>query len=581
MRNVNEIYKLWLENEYFDEETKKELISIKDNSKELEDRFYKDLEFGTGGLRGIIGAGTNRINKYTVRKVSQGLANYIHQQKNDAAQKGIVIAHDSRKKSSEFALEAALVFTANGIKTYLFDELRPTPELSFAVRFLKAFAGVVITASHNPKEYNGYKVYGQDGAQLSLECSQAVLDEINKINDFSCIKVISREEAIGKNLLNIIGKEIDDEYIKRLKQLSSDYSDMKETASTLKIVYTPLHGSGNKLVRRILQEKGFTDVLVVPEQEHPDPEFRTVKTPNPEDKAAFTHAIKLAEKEGADIIIATDPDCDRIGVMVRDRRNQYIMLTGNQTGCLLMEYVLSSLKKNEKLPPNGFVAKTVVTTEMARAIAEFYNVKIVEVLTGFKFIGEKIKEMDEFGHEKYLFGFEESFGYLAGTFVRDKDGVVSSMLIADMAALYKARGMTLLEGLEELYRKYGYYLEEVKSYTLKGKEGIERIEACMNELRELKPSGFNSFKVKAIRDYLLKKRIDLDSGNEESLMLPSSNVLYYELEESCWFCIRPSGTEPKIKVYFGVSSSELNSSKEKLEELKNSVIYVVGKLLGV
>jgi phosphoglucomutase len=576
-----ENYKYWLENEYFDKETKNELISIKDNPKEIEDRFYKELEFGTGGLRGIIGAGTNRINIYTVRKVSQGLANYIIKEQEDTSRRKVVIAYDSRQSSSEFALEAAKVIAANGIKAYLFDELRPTPELSFAVRFLKAFAGVVITASHNPKEYNGYKVYGRDGAQLSLLNSQTVIYEVNKIKKFSDIKIIDKEEAIGRGLIKIVGKEIDDEYINRLKKLSMNLGPEKDTESNLRIVYTPIHGSGNKLVRRIFKEIGFDNVIVVPEQELPDPDFPTVKTPNPEEKAAFVHAIKLAERENADIIIGTDPDCDRMGVLAKDSNGRYNILTGNQTGCLLLEYILSRMKKNGKLPPRGFVVKTVVTTEMARDIADSYGVKLVEVLTGFKFIGEKILEMDENGDERFIFGFEESYGYLAGSFVRDKDGVVASMLTAEMAAFYKSRGMSLFEGLLELYEKYGYYIEGVSSFTLAGKEGIEKIQTGMSKLREMKPSKFNNYKVKAIRDYLLSKRTDLILCKEERLLLPESNVLYYEMDDGSWFCIRPSGTEPKLKVYFGVTSPNMETSKEKLRGLRENVMEVVGELCPV
>jgi phosphoglucomutase len=577
--DIYENYKFWLRSEYFDNDTKKELISIKDNPKEIEDRFYKELEFGTGGLRGIIGAGTNRINIYTVRKVSQGLANYVLKEQEDTTRRKVVIAYDSRHRSSEFALEAAKVFAANGIKAYLFDELRPTPELSFAVRFLKVFAGVVITASHNPKEYNGYKVYGRDGAQLSLQDSQAVINEVNNIKEFSNINIIDKEEALSRGLLEIVGKEIDDAYIDHLKRLSMNIGGVKDTESDLKIVYTPIHGSGNKLVRRIFKEIGFINVKVVPEQELPDPDFPTVKSPNPEEKAAFVHAIKLAERENADIIIGTDPDCDRMGVLAKDSNGQYNILTGNQTGCLLLEYILSNMKKNRNIPPRGFVVKTVVTTELARAIANSYGVKLVEVLTGFKFIGEKIREMDENGEEKFIFGFEESYGYLAGSFVRDKDGVVASMLTAEMAAFYKSRGMSLFDGLQELYEKYGYYIEEVSSFTLTGKAGVEKIQTGMSELRTMKPSTFNNYKVKAIRDYLLGKRVNLISGIEERLLLPESNVLYYEMEDDSWFCIRPSGTEPKLKVYFGVSSPNMETSKEKLRGLRENVMEVVGKLM--
>jgi len=580
MAGCYENFKFWLENAYFDDDTKAELNSIKDDPKEIEERFYKDLEFGTGGLRGIIGAGTNRINKYTVRKASQGLANHIIKQGEKAKNRGIVIAYDSRRMSAEFALEAAKVFAGNGIRAYLFDELRPTPELSFAVRFLKAAAGVVITASHNPKEYNGYKVYGEDGGQLSLDGSDAVQREINKIEDITKVNIMDKEEAVNRGLIKVIGKEIDDEYISRLKTLSINPDVIKNVADSFKIVYTPLHGTGNKPVRRILAETGFKHILVVKEQELPDSEFSTVKSPNPEERTVFAHAVELAEKENVDLIIGTDPDCDRVGVVVRNAAGNYVVLTGNQTGSLLMEYILSQKKARGELPANGFVVKTIVTTEMARAIAKSYNVELVEVLTGFKFIGEKIKEMDEFGDKKYLFGFEESYGYLAGTFVRDKDGVVASMLIAEMAAYYRSRGMSLYEGLEELFKKYGYYMEGISSFNLEGKEGLEKIGYTMDKLREDKPTRFNDSEVVAVRDYLVGKRYSLMDGAEKELAFPQSNVLYYELKDGSWFCVRPSGTEPKIKIYYGVSESSEAAAEKKLEKLKENVVGVIRGLLN-
>ncbi|MHB8065000.1 MAG: phospho-sugar mutase, partial [Ruminiclostridium sp.] len=429
--------KFWLENDYFDQDTKNELLSIKKDEKEVEDRFYRSLEFGTGGLRGIIGAGTNRINIYTVRVASQGLANYIN--KLGHQDKGIVIAYDSRFMSPEFSLEAAKVFCANGIKVYLFDELRPTPQLSFAVRYLKAAAGIVVTASHNPKQYNGYKVYGEDGGQLSLDGSNAVIEEINQITDITKVDTISKEAAIAEGLLKIIGSKIDDAYITMLKTLCVNKDAAEKVGDSFKIVYTPLHGAGNKPVRRILSENGFKNVLVVKEQELPDSQFSTVKSPNPEERSAFELAIKLAAENNVDLIIGTDPDSDRVGVVVRRNDGEYTTLTGNQTGCLLLEYILSALKETGKLPDNGFVVKTIVTTELSKVIAKYYNVELVEVLTGFKFIGEQIMLRDEQGSQKYLFGFEESYGYLAGTDVRDKDAVVASMLIAEMAAYYKAK----------------------------------------------------------------------------------------------------------------------------------------------
>lgn len=572
-------FKFWLENNYFDEDTRAELTRIKDDPKEIEERFYKDLEFGTGGLRGIIGAGTNRMNIYTVRKASQGLANYIIKKGAEAKKKGIVIAYDPRHKSPEFALEAAKVFAGNGIKAYLFDELRPTPELSFAVRHLNASAGIVITASHNPKQYNGYKAYGEDGGQLALEDSNIVLEEINKINDITKVNVIDQEEAVKNGLLETIGKKVDDVYISKLKTLSISKDVVQSVADTYKIVYTPIHGSGNKLVRRILEETGFKHVLVVKEQELPDPEFSTVKSPNPEEKSAFTIAIELAKKENIDLIIGTDPDCDRVGIVVRNTEGEYVTFTGNQTGCLLLEYILSQKKAKGELPQNGFAVKTIVTTELSRQIAQYYNIELIEVLTGFKFIGEQIKLLDESGDKKYLFGFEESYGYLAGTFARDKDGVVASMLIAEMAAYYKSRSMSLYEGLLELFKKYGYSLEGVTSFTLEGKEGLERIKGTMAGLRKSKPANFNGSEVAAIRDYVSGERYDLLKGTKVKLTLPESDVLYYEMKDGSWFCIRPSGTEPKIKIYYGVKDSTMDLSQSKLKILQDNVLSVVKKLL--
>ncbi len=569
--------KFWLESDYFDKETKNELLGLKDNEKEIEDRFYKNLEFGTGGLRGIIGAGTNRMNIYTVRVASQGLADYIKE--TGTQDRGIVIAYDSRFMSPEFSLEAAKVFCANGIKTYLFDALRPVPELSFSVRYLKAAAGVVVTASHNPKQYNGYKVYGEDGGQLPLEAANTVINYINKIEDITTVKTISKEEAIEKGLLNIIGSEIDDAYNENLKKLCINKDAVEKVADTFKIVYTPLHGTGNKPVRRILKEIGFKNVLVVKEQELPDSEFSTVKSPNPEERSAFEIAIKLATENNVDLIIGTDPDSDRVGVVVRKNDGQYEVLTGNQTGCLLMEYMLSALKENGKLPTNGFVVKTIVTTELTRAIAEHYDVELVEVLTGFKFIGEQIKLRDEEGDQKYLFGFEESYGYLAGTNVRDKDAVVAAMLIAEMAAYYKLKGMSLYDALISLFEKYGYYLEGINSFTLEGKDGLTKIKDAMKSMRDTKYSSFGDFKIKAIRDYQNGVRTAIADGTVEELTLPESDVLYFETVDGSWFCVRPSGTEPKIKIYYGVSEKTLELAKQKLQNLTNSVLQTVKPLL--
>jgi len=567
----------WLESDYFDQNTKNELLSIKNDPKEVEDRFYKNLEFGTGGLRGIIGAGTNRINIYTVRVASQGLANYIN--KLGKQDKGIVIAYDSRFMSPEFSLEAAKVFCANGIKTYLFDELRPTPQLSFAVRYLKAAAGVVVTASHNPKQYNGYKVYGEDGGQLSLDGSNAVIAEINKLTDITKVNTMSREAAIEKGLLKIIGSEVDDAYIAMLKTLQVNKDAVSKVADTFKIVYTPLHGAGNKPVRRILSENGFKNILVVKEQELPDSEFSTVKSPNPEERSAFELAIKLASENNVDLIIGTDPDSDRVGVVVRKNDGEYAVLTGNQTGCLLMEYILTAMNEAGKLPKNGFVVKTIVTTELSREIAKFYNIELVEVLTGFKFIGEQIMLRDEKGDQKFLFGFEESYGYLAGTDVRDKDAVVASMLIAEMAAYYKVKGMSLYDALIQLFEKYGYFVEGINSFTLEGKDGLQKIKAAMSSMRTTRYTSFGDFKVKAIRDYQSSEKYILADGSTEKITLPKSDVLYFEMEDGSWFCVRPSGTEPKIKIYYGVSDKTLELSQQKLESLKNSVLEVIKPLL--
>lgn len=572
-------YKFWLENDYFDKETWNELENIKNEPAEIEERFYKDLEFGTGGLRGIIGAGTNRMNLYTVRKASHGFASYLLKNPGKHGKAGIVIAYDSRHRSSEFAMEAARTFAASGIKAYLFDELKPTPELSFAVRYLNAAAGIVVTASHNPRQYNGYKVYGEDGAQLSLEGSEAVLKEIESLEDITSIIPADRDDAIGRGLIQMIGSEIDDAYIKNLKTFSVDPEAVDRVADSFKIVYTPLHGTGNKPVRRILKETGFSHVLVVKEQELPDPDFSTVKYPNPEERDSFKLAIELAAKENADLIIGTDPDCDRVGVVVRNFNGEFIVLTGNQTGCLLMEYILLRKKAKNTLPSNGFTVKTIVTSELGRAISDNYGIELVEVLTGFKFIGEKIKEMDEFGDKKFLFGFEESYGYLAGTSVRDKDGVVACMLICEMAAYYKTRGMSLYEGLEELFKKYGWFIEGITSFTLEGKEGIDKIVNTMEILRNERPIRFGNCEVSAIRDYQLQERFEMDDGSIARLDLPASNVLYYEMKDGSWFCIRPSGTEPKIKVYYGVSEATSEKAEEKLAYLKDNVVGVIRKHL--
>jgi len=567
----------WLEDEYFDDDTKKELISIKDNVSEINDRFGANLTFGTGGLRGIIGAGTNRMNIYTVRKASQGLANYICKLGSVAMENGIVIAYDSRHKSIEFARESAKVFAGNGIKTYLFNELKPTPELSFAVRFLKAQAGVVITASHNPKEYNGYKVYGPDGGQIPPKAANEILDEINEIKDIKEIKIMNIEEAAASGLLESIGEEIDSEYINHIKELSTVSSIDSEIVRSLKIVFTPLHGTGNKLVRRILKEVGFENVTVVTEQEMPDPDFSTVKSPNPEEKEAFDIALKIAKKIDADIIIGTDPDCDRLGLVTKNPEGKYIILTGNQLGCLMLEYILSRKSMTGELRKGYYAVKTIVTTEMAREITSSFGVELIDVLTGFKFIGEKIKELESDKNREFLFGFEESYGYLAGTFVRDKDGVIASMLAAEVAAFYKSKGMTLYEGLEDLFKRYGYYLEDLKGISLEGIKGLEKIKRTMEKLRKVKPKYFGSFKVCAIRDYLAGYRYCINE--EEPLMLPKSDVLFFEMQEGAWFCVRPSGTEPKLKIYFGVKGESMEQAQDKLNSFTDNVMSTILELI--
>ena len=572
-----EKYRFWLVSDAFDEETKKELQAIDGDDKEIKERFYKDLEFGTGGLRGIIGAGTNRMNKYTVGKATQGLANYILKNNPDGAKMGVAIAYDSRNMSPEFAERSALVLNANGIKAYVFDELRPTPELSYAVRALGCTAGIVVTASHNPPEYNGYKVYWADGAQVVYPKDKGIIGEVNAISDFSLIKTMDRKEAEGKGLFNVIGKEIDDGFIKAIKAQAVRPEEIKK-AEDMVIVYTPLHGTGNKPVRRVLDEVGFKNVYVVPEQEKPDKNFSTVGYPNPEDPKAFTLAIELAKEKNAEIIVGTDPDADRIGVVIRDEKGNYDILTGNMTGALLTEYVLNGRKEKGLLPENAAVIKTIVTTEMVRAIAESYNAELIEVLTGFKFIGEKIKQFEEDHSHTFVFGFEESYGCLSGTYARDKDAVGAAMLVCEMAAYYKNRGMTLHDALEELYKKYGFYKEGVKSVTLKGIDGAEKIGKIMAYLRENTPEGFGGNKVLTVKDYKSGVFTDVATGNKSESPLPASDVLYYNLEDRAWLCVRPSGTEPKIKFYMGVKAESSDAAVAKVEAMEKSVDELLEKI---
>jgi len=565
-------YESWLKDDYFDEETKNELIKIKNDENEIKERFYKDLEFGTGGLRGIIGAGTNRMNKYTVRKATQGLANYILDKGLENTEKGVAIAYDSRHYSKEFATEAALVLNGSGIKTYIFKELTPTPELSFAVRYLGCVAGIVITASHNPPEYNGYKVYWSDGGQVPPPLDEEIIKEVNKITDFRQVKTIDEIEAKSKGLFNVIGEELNDAYIEAVKGQSINRDIIKKMASDITIVYTPIHGTGNKPVRRVLKEVGFENVIIVKEQEKPDPNFSTVSYPNPEDPEAFKLAIKLAKENNADIIIGTDPDADRMGVLVRDEKGEYIVLTGNMTGVLLAEYIISAKKAKDILPRNGALIKTIVTTRMAEAIAKEYDISLFEVLTGFKYIGEKIKYFEESGKNEYLFGFEESYGYLAGTYARDKDAVVASMLACELAAVYKDKGITLYEGLQNLYKKYGYYKESLNSITLKGIEGLEKIKTILEFLRNSPLVEFAGMKILEIKDYEKQIVINKVTNEETKINLPKSNVLYFNLENSAWVCARPSGTEPKIKFYFGVKGNSEEDANKKLMDLSNSVM---------
>ncbi|MCR5720060.1 MAG: phospho-sugar mutase [Lachnospiraceae bacterium] len=572
--DYREKFEFWLKSDIFDEDTRNELLKVKDDEKEIEDRFYKDLEFGTGGLRGVIGAGTNRMNVYTVGKATQGLADYILSQ--NTQDKGVAIAYDCRRMSPEFADCAALCLAANGIKTYVFDELRPTPELSFALRTLKCTAGIVITASHNPPEYNGYKVYWEDGAQVTAPRDKAIIDKVNAIEDFAMVKTMSKEEALSKGLYNVIGKEIDDAYMSELKKQIIHPEVIKEVADDIKIVYTPLCGTGNKPVRRVLSELGFKNVYVVKEQEGPDPNFTTLEYPNPEDPKAFTYALKLAKEKDADIILATDPDADRLGVYAKDNKTgEYVAFTGNMSGMLIAEYILRERTLTKTMPENPALVTTIVTTNMTAPITQSYNVKRIEVLTGFKYIGEQIKLFNETNSNNYVFGLEESYGCLAGTHSRDKDACVAVMCLCEVAAFLKKQNKTLWDMMVELYEKYGYYREGQYSVTMKGKEGADKIKEVMNNLRNNPPKEFGDFKVLKVRDYDLDKVTDVSTGEVTPTGLPKSNVLYFELDNDCWCCARPSGTEPKIKFYMGVVGNSLEDSAGKLdnltEELKKRV----------
>lgn len=573
-----EQYMQWLESDYMDEATKEELRQIAGDEKEIEERFYTELEFGTAGLRGIIGAGCNRMNEYTVRKATQGLANYIL--KVGGQDRGVAIAYDSRHMSPEFADVAALCLAANGIKAYVFESLRPTPELSYAVRKLHTIAGINITASHNPPEYNGYKVYWEDGAQITPPHDSGIMNEVKAISDYAVCKKMDKDAAIAAGLYQTIGADIDDPYIEELKKLVVHQDAIDAVGSQIKVVYTPLHGTGNIPVRRVLKELGFTNVYVVPEQELPDGDFPTVSYPNPEAKEAFTLGLALAKKVDADLVLATDPDADRLGVYVKDAKTgEYHPLTGNMSGCLIGDYLIGQKKELQGLPEDGVFVRSIVSTNMADAIADYYGIELVEVLTGFKFIGQKILEMEKTGKGTYLFGMEESYGCLTGTYARDKDAVVASMALCEVAAYYKTKNMTLWDAMIAMYERYGYYQDGITAITLKGIEGLEKIGQIMNTLRAEAPKEIGAYQVTAVRDYKNDTITDIATGAVRPTGLPSSNVLYYELTDDAWVCVRPSGTEPKVKFYFGIKGSSLADADAKAEAMKAAVNALVEKML--
>lgn len=576
--SYKEMYESWLANDYFDEATKAELKAIAGDEKEIEDRFYRELEFGTAGLRGVIGAGTNRMNIYTVRKTTQGLANYII--KVHGEEKGVAIAYDSRRMSPEFADEAALCLAANGIKAYVFESLRPTPELSYAVRYLNCIAGINVTASHNPPEYNGYKVYWEDGAQITPPHDTGIMDEVLNVTDYNTVKTMPLEEAKTAGLYETIGANIDDPYIAELKKLVVHQDAIDAVASDLTIVYSPLHGTGNIPVRRVLKELGFLNVYVVPEQELPDGEFPTVSYPNPEAKEAFALGLELGKKVNADLILATDPDADRLGVYVKDSQTgEYHSLTGNMSGCLIGDYLIGQKKEIEGLPADGAFVKSIVSTNMADAIAKYYGIALIEVLTGFKFIGQKILEFENTGKGTYLFGMEESYGCLTGTYARDKDAIVASMALCEAAAYYKTKNMTLWDAMVAMYEKYGYYKDYVESITLKGIEGLAKIKEIMETLRKETLTEIGGYKVIKVRDYANDTITEFTTGNVEPTGLPASNVLYYELEDEAWVCVRPSGTEPKVKFYIGVKGTSMEDAEKRYEGLGKSVLDKINAMI--
>lgn len=571
-------YREWLKNDYFDADTKAELTAIKENDNEIKERFYKDLEFGTAGLRGVIGAGTNRMNIYTVRKATQGLANYIL--KNGAQSRGVAIAYDSRRMSPEFADESALCLAANGIKAYVFESLRPTPELSFAVRKLNCIAGINITASHNPPEYNGYKVYWEDGAQITPPHDTGIMAEVEAVTDYATVKTMSLEAAKEAGLYEVIGEAVDDAYMEELKKQVIHQDAIDQMNKDLKIVYSPLHGTGNIPVRRILKELGFENVYVVKEQELPDGNFPTVSYPNPEAKEAFELGLKLAKDVDADLVLATDPDADRLGVYVKDTKSgEYKVLTGNMSGCLLADYEISQTKAVKGLPKDGCLIKSIVTSNMAKAIAESYGVKLIDVLTGFKFIGQQILEFEKTGIGTYLFGFEESYGCLIGTYARDKDAIVATMALCEAAAYYKTLGKTLWDAMIDMYEKYGYYKDDIQSITLKGIEGLEKIQNILETLRKEPPAEIGGYGVQRARDYKAGTIKDLRTGETSDTGLPASNVLYYELENDAWVCVRPSGTEPKVKFYYGIKGNSLENADEISAKMGASVLEMIEKML--
>ena len=571
-------YREWLENDYFDADTKAELTAIKENDNEIKERFYKDLEFGTAGLRGVIGAGTNRMNIYTVRKATQGLANYIL--KNGAQSRGVAIAYDSRRMSPEFADESALCLAANGIKAYVFESLRPTPELSFAVRKLNCIAGINITASHNPPEYNGYKVYWEDGAQITPPHDTGIMAEVEAVTDYATVKTMSLEAAKEAELYEVIGEAVDDAYMEELKKQVIHQDAIDQMNKDLKIVYSPLHGTGNIPVRRILKELGFENVYVVKEQELPDGNFPTVSYPNPEAKEAFELGLKLAKDVDADLVLATDPDADRLGVYVKDTKSgEYKVLTGNMSGCLLADYEISQTKAVKGLPKDGCLIKSIVTSNMSKAIAESYGVKLIDVLTGFKFIGQQILGFEKTGIGTYLFGFEESYGCLIGTYARDKDAIVATMALCEAAAYYKTLGKTLWDAMIDMYEKYGYYKDDIQSITLKGIEGLEKIQNILETLRKEPPAEIGGYGVQRARDYKAGTIKDLRTGETSDTGLPASNVLYYELENDAWVCVRPSGTEPKVKFYYGIKGNSLENADEISAKMGASVLEMIEKML--